>query len=162
MSRNAPTAGAILTIVGGVFIFLGGLLEAALGAILSVFGVISWFFYIGLFVGLITIILGVLALVRPQMKVAWGAIIIVMAIVSLPTAALGGFVIGFILALIGGILVLVFKPPMMVAVAYPGQPMPGAPMPGQPVGAPMPMNCPACGGAINPATRTCTACGRAV
>jgi hypothetical protein len=170
MSHHIPTAGGILTIIGGVFITLAGLALAVVGAILgALFGFGgTWFFYIGLVVGILIVVVGVLTLVKPEMKTAWGALIIVLAIVSLPTT-FGGFVIGFILALIGGILVLTFKPPMMVPVAvpmgYPGQPMgyPGQPMPPPPpMGAPMPSVCPACGGAINPATRSCMACGRTV
>jgi hypothetical protein len=156
MSHHAPTAGGILAIIGGVFILLGGLVLAFIGTLFGAFfGFGVWVFYIGLVVGLLTIVMGVLALVKPEMKMVWGVLIIVLSIASWPTA-LGGFFIGFLLALIGGILILVFKPAMMIPV-----PVPMA-YPGQPIGAPMPTACPACGGAVNPATRTCMACGRSV
>ncbi|MCI4366115.1 MAG: DUF6114 domain-containing protein, partial [Thermoplasmata archaeon] len=96
---------------------------------------------------------GVMVWVRPQQHVIWGVLIIVFAVISIPLGG-GGFILGFILALIGGILALVFKPmPMMMG--GPGM-MPGAP------GTAGVMTCPACGGAVNMQTRTCTMCGKAV
>ncbi len=128
---------------------------AIVGSFLAVFGfAFAWLFFLGLVVGILLIVMGVLALARPEMKTAWGAIIVVLAFVSLPTA-LGGLILGFILTLIGGILVLVHKPPTMVAYAPMGYP-------GQPLGSSVPVACPSCGGAINPSTRTCLACGRSV
>lgn len=155
MPHDAPTAGGVLTIIGGVFVTLVGLVAAIIGSFLVVFGFqFAWVFFLGLLIGILLIVMGVLALVRPGLKTAWGLAIIVLAIASLPTA-LGGLFIGFLLALIGGILVLVHKGPMIPAATF-------RYAPGQPLGSAVPVACPSCGGAINPATRTCMACGRSV
>ncbi len=156
MPHHVPTAGGVLTIIGGALVTLVGIALAVVGAFLGAFGfAFAWLFFIGLGVGILLIVMGILALARPQGKTVWGVLIIVLAIASLPTA-LGGLFLGFLLALIGGILVLVHKPPMVVTVGpmgyYPGQPLPSA----------VPVACPSCGGAINPATRTCLACGLSV
>jgi Family of unknown function (DUF6114) len=156
MAGQTPTAGAILSLVGGIFILLGGLLIAAIGAVFSfILGGLTGLFFVGLLLGILIIVLSVLMFVAPRLKVAWGALVIVLAIVSIPFAALGGFVLGFILCLVGGILAIVHKAPA---------PMMGAPMmppPGAPMGAP-PAVCPACGGPVDPARRVCTRCGRMV
>ncbi|MCI4348673.1 MAG: DUF6114 domain-containing protein [Thermoplasmata archaeon] len=162
MSHHVPTAAGVLTIVGGVFILLAGAALAAIGSFLAFFiGGIAYLFYIGLVVGIITLVMGILMLVMPQMKTAWGAITIVLAIVSLPTA-LGGFIVGFILALLGGIFAITYKVAAqpMGSMGMPGMPMP--PMAAAPMmGGPLPAVCPSCGGAnINAATRTCMNCGR--
>ncbi|HTT25855.1 MAG TPA: DUF6114 domain-containing protein, partial [Thermoplasmata archaeon] len=103
MSHHVPTAGAVLTIIGGVFILLAGLVLAVVGSFIALFfpGLAALFF-IGLVIGILTLLMGILMLVKPEMKTAWGALTILFAIISIPTA-FGGFVIGFILALIGGI-----------------------------------------------------------
>lgn len=145
MSHHVPTTAAILSLIGGVFILLAGAVLAVIGSFLAFFiGGSALFFYIGLFVGILTIVFAVMLFVKPEMKTIWGILIIVMSIVSLPTA-LGGFIIGFILALIGGILALTYKAPVMAPMGMPGT-----------------MTCPACGGAVNPQTRTCMACGKMV
>lgn len=154
MARNVPVAGGVLSLIGAIFILLGGIAMAVLGAILSVFlPSLAGLFAIGLVIGVIALIVSILIFVMPHMKTAWGALMIVLAVVSLPFNILGGFVIGFILALIGGILTLVWKPPMVAPM--------GAPM-APPMGAPGAMTCPACGGMVNMQTRTCMSCGRQV
>ena len=155
MAGQTPTAGAVLSLVGGVFILLGGLLMAVIGATFSfLLGGLAGLFFVGLLLGILVIVMAVLMFVSPRLKAAWGALVIVFAIVSLPFAVLGGFVIGFILALIGGILAIVYKPPVPVMVA----PM----MPPPPMAAPPPTVCPACGGPVDTTRRVCTRCGRAV
>lgn len=153
MAGQVPTAGAILSLIGGIFVLLVGVWLAIIGTAFSFFlGSLTGLFFIGLVVGILIVVFAALMFAAPRMKVAWGALVIVLAIVSLPTA-LGGFFIGFILALIGGILAITYKPtPTMMA----------PPMMGAPMGGPVPAACPACGGPIDPARRTCTRCGRMV
>jgi hypothetical protein len=138
---------------------LGGIVLIALGSIIGSFGfgaaggTIALYGGIGALLGILVIVGGVMMWVRPQQHVIWGVLVIVFAVISIPLGG-GGFILGFILALIGGILGLVFKPtPTMMG--GPGM-MPGA------MGAPGVMTCPACGGAVNMQTRTCTMCGKAV
>lgn len=99
----------VLTMVGGFFIFLGGLLISFLGVFFALLGVSSAFFFVGLLLGLLTLVMGVLMLTVPRAHVVWGVLTIVLAFASLPFA-LGGFLIGFLLALIGGILAVRWKP----------------------------------------------------
>lgn len=45
---------------------------------------------------------------KPAQKTAWGVVILVFSILSIVTG--GGFIIGFILGIIGGALALAWKP----------------------------------------------------
>ncbi|HZY91755.1 MAG TPA: DUF6114 domain-containing protein [Thermoplasmata archaeon] len=155
MAGQVPTAGAVLSLVGGIFILLGGLVLAFIGAIFSfLLGAYAGILFIGLVLGILIIVMSILMFVMPRMKVAWGALVIVLAIVSLPFTIFGGFVLGFILCLVGGILAIVYKAPA---------PMMGSPMMAPPpMGGAVPAVCPACGGPVDQARRVCTRCGRAV
>lgn len=106
-----PVVAAALTIIGGLFIIGGGLVFAFIGAIFAIFGILSGFFLLGLLVGALTLLMGLLMIVAPSGHVVWGALAIVLAIVSLPLA-LGGFVVGFLLSLIGGVLALRWTQPV--------------------------------------------------
>ncbi|MCI4337240.1 MAG: DUF6114 domain-containing protein, partial [Thermoplasmata archaeon] len=98
MSNAVPRAGAILSFIGGIFILLGGLLEAAVGAILSAFfGSAGHILFVGLPIALLILALSVLLFVLPRLHVAWGILIVVLAFLSLPFDFFGGFVIGFLL-----------------------------------------------------------------
>jgi hypothetical protein len=106
-----PVGAGVLTIIGGFFILLGGFVFALIGAIFAVLGFVSGIFLLGLLVGFLTIIIGFLMLAVPSAHTVWGILAIVFSLVSLPVA-LGGFVIGFLLTLIGGILALTWKRPV--------------------------------------------------
>ncbi len=128
-----PIGAGVLTIIGGLFILIGGVAFAVIGAAFFVFfGFLTAFFYVGLLVGLLTLLIGVLMLAVPRAHVAWGALAIVLSFVSWPFA-LGGFFLGFLLALIGGILALVWKDTPAPAVPYDtsGMRVPPAPPPPQ-------------------------------
>ena len=125
-----PTAGFVLSLIGGIFIFLVGLGIAALGNIIGSMpnvplggaNALTMIGAIGAVNGILVMVFGVLLYVRPHQHVVWGVLIIVFSIVSL-FDSLGGFFIGLILGLIGGIMGVVYKPPAPMA---PGmmQPMP--------------------------------------
>jgi Family of unknown function (DUF6114) len=106
-----PVAAGVLTIIGAFFILLGGLVFALVGAIFAVFGFVSGLFLLGLFVGFVTLIVGFLMIAVPRGHTVWGVLAIVLALVSLPVA-FGGFLIGFLLTLVGGILAVTWKPPV--------------------------------------------------
>ncbi len=105
----------VLAILGGLFIILGGIVERAVGSLVSSFGfglggaILSIFGDFGILLGILIIVFGVLAFVRPQQHGLFGVLIIVFSLLSL-VSYLGGFIIGFILALIAGILALIWKP----------------------------------------------------
>ena len=90
---------------------IGGAILALVGGLLAaVFGLASGLFFVGLIVGLLTVLVGILLVAVPRGHSVWGSLAIVFAFVSIPFA-LGGFVVGFVLALIGGILGLLWRPP---------------------------------------------------
>jgi hypothetical protein len=118
-----PVGAAVLTILGGFFIIGGGLVFAFVGALFAVLGFVSAFFLVGLLIGVLTLIVGLLMLIVPLGHVVWGALAVVLALASIPFA-LGGFVIGFILTLIGGILALRWKRPAPRAYTTEGHVVP--------------------------------------
>ncbi len=63
---------------------------------------------ISLMSGIIILLGSVMVYTRPHEATLWGTIIVVFSVLSL--VGMGGFFIGFLLALIGGILALVWKP----------------------------------------------------
>jgi uncharacterized protein DUF6114/zinc ribbon protein len=142
----------VLAVIGGVIILATGGFEAWIGSQLSG---ISFGFYggtlvltgiIGVIVGILIVIFGALAFVQPQHHVVYGVLIIVFSVVSLVTF-FGGFLVGFILALIGGILAVVHRStPAFVGFQY------AAPPPIQRV-------CPKCGHVVDPSVRFCPHCG---
>src|SRR5438034_9081068 len=101
---------AILATVGLSFLLGSG------GAIIGIVGVVF---------GLIVIIGGVMLYQNPASHTMWGVIILVLAIIDFP--GLWGFGIGSLLAFIGAILSLVYKPAMGPS-RMPGQLMGSMPM----------------------------------
>jgi len=136
--KSYPSTAFVLSLIGGIFILLGGLAEAAILALIGT-AVISIFPGLGallialavvaLVFGLIIIFGALMLRSKPESAKMWGVIILVLAIVSLVGG--GGFFIGFILALIGGILALVWHPPPQAQAAW-GQPAAPAPPSAQP------------------------------
>ncbi|MCL4324238.1 MAG: DUF6114 domain-containing protein [Candidatus Thermoplasmatota archaeon] len=128
--NERPTGAFVLSLIGGIFIVLGGITLMSLGAFfaffLIMFGVSVYVLgFIGVVVGVLVCISGYMVYRDPGAKVVWGALIIVFALLSW-VVAFGGFFIGFLLALIGGILALTFKPvqPAFIVVGPPVYPPP--------------------------------------
>ncbi|MCS7129839.1 MAG: hypothetical protein NZ872_00280 [Archaeoglobaceae archaeon] len=117
-----PTSAFILSLIGGIFILLSGLVFAVffglLGAMVSLVPIIGapiGGLLIGL--GIVGLIFGILVIIGAFMinsgekgKVTTGSIIVlVFSILSLFVVG-GGFIIGFLLGLIGSIIGLTWKP----------------------------------------------------
>lgn len=121
MAENSPTAAFVLSLIGGVFVLLAGLIIAAIGAALTFFigGIGALLGVAAIVVGLLIIVFAIMLHSRPEQHVIWGALLIVFSIISLPVS-LGGFVIGFLLTLIGGILAVVWHPPAAAPAQYAG------------------------------------------
>ncbi len=140
----------ILSVVGGVFILLGGAVLVEIGSIFSslTFGVVGGGVIalgaVGAILGLLTIVLGIMLYVRPAQHTIFGVLIVVFSILSWVTA-FGGFFIGFLLALIGGILALTFKATPVVVWQQPVQRV-----------------CPKCGRVVDPNVKFCPACGNSL
>src|SRR6266705_4847066 len=127
-----PTAAFVLSLIGGIFVLLVGIAFAVLGSILrnmvcwiggpdGATDIIVWYGVIGFVNGLLMIVFGVLLYIRPTQHVVWGALVLILSIASFFTT-LGGFFIGLILGLIGGILGIVWKPPAPMAGMAPMMP----------------------------------------
>ena len=146
-AKSYPSTAFILSLIGGLFIILAGAISAwiyAVGAaILFAFFPGGAALLIGLAVaallfGVIIIVGAFMLRSKPESSKTWGIIILLLALFSWVGG--GGFFIGFILALIGGILAITWHPPASPQAAW-----------GQPTAAP-PMNPPAWGGQQPPAT----------
>jgi hypothetical protein len=147
-----PVAPFVVSLIGGVFILLGGLVELAFFSIGvptgSFFGVPFWLTgSLGLALGPAIMILAILFYHKPEHAVVCGSLIVAMSVVSFLSFA-GGFYVGLILGLIGGILTLVWRP-----VAYP--------MGFYPTLAPSPAYrmCLKCGRTVVADARFCSYCG---
>jgi hypothetical protein len=155
---DKPTAAFVLSLIGGIFILLGGVLftvgfSIAFGGVGAVFGII------GVVMGLIVILGSVMLYQKPASHTMWGVIILVLAIIAFPAA--WGFGIGSLLAFIGAILALVYKPSMGAGQMPP--PMMGSSMPmgSAPMGS-MGMTCRNCGASIPAGATRCPSCGASV
>ena len=161
----------VLSLIAGIFVILGGLFIAFVGSVVSSFGylanggaspgtVVTIVGVVGIIFGLIMIVGAAMMYSNPKSAKMWGAIVLVMSILSWFTAV-GGLVIGFLLGLIGGILAIVFKP-TMVPGAMPPQSMGAMPMgsmgPSPTMGS-MGMTCKNCGASIPAGATRCPNCG---
>ena len=177
MAGEKPTAAFVLSLIGGIFILLDGILLAVVGSAIAIGGlagsgtaggIVSAIGAIGVIFGLIIIIGGVMMYQKPQSHTMWGVIVLILSLISIITG--GGFIIGLILGLIGGILALVFKP-SLGPTAMPGQPMGSMPMgsmgsmgsmgTGAATGQ-MGMTCKNCGASIPAGAARCPSCGASV
>lgn len=133
-----PTAAAVLSIVGGVFILLFGIavlvLASILGGLIGGIGgpvdptaILVAFALPAIIIGIVVIALGALMLMKPTSARVLGVVVLVLSIVSFFFG--GGFFLGGILGLIGGILGIVFKPTMMQPMMAPPMAPPSMPPP---------------------------------
>jgi zinc ribbon protein len=156
---DKPTAAFVLSLIGGIFLLLGGVLAAVgfsfvfggLGALVGIVGVIF---------GFIVILGAVMLYQKPQSHTMWGVVILILSIIAFPS--LWGFGIGSLLAFIGAILALVYKPTMGPS-GMPSQPMGSMPMGsmGAPMGQ-MGTTCKNCGANIPAGATRCPSCGASV
>jgi len=127
-----PKAASILAIVGSVLIILCGMLLTAVGAFILphvsfanvttpphlapgslpsfVSGIVEGIGLFGLASGIIVLTSAILLMAVPSQRRTWGVLILVFSILSF--LGIGGFVIGAILGIVGGILALRWKPPV--------------------------------------------------
>ncbi len=132
-TSSYPKAASLLALVGGMIIILGGAIflgvsafviphldlgnvtvpqgmdKAALPVLISgVLGVMGGF---GLVCGAVVLVSATMLLARVGNWRTWGVLILVFSVLSF--VGLGGFVIGAILGIAGGILTLRWKPPTL-------------------------------------------------
>lgn len=153
---DKPTAAFVLSLIGGIFILLGGIAFAigfsfVFGSAGAVFGII------GVMMGLIVLLGSVMLYQKPESHTMWGVIILVLSIIAFPAA--WGFGIGSLLAFIGSILALVYKPSMAAGAMQPPPMMSSSmPMGSTPMGS-MGMTCKNCGASIPAGATRCPSCG---
>lgn len=135
MPGEKSTAAFILSLVGGVFIILGGGMMTLMGSWLGNFGAGMMGRYGGLggmmgtggfgmmqysfgAMGVVGVILGAIVIVsafmlnsKPEQHQIWGALIVLFSVLSILGGAMGGFGIGLVLGLIGGVLAITWNPP---------------------------------------------------
>jgi uncharacterized protein DUF6114 len=136
-----PSAPFILSILGGVFILLGGLVEFSLYASnsssLSFFGIAIWLAGItGVVLGPGIILFAALFYQTTSHTALYGSLILGFSVASFFSFG-GGLFFGLVLGVVGGILTIVWKPTPVWMGYYPAIP---------PI----------------PTFRTCLKCGRAV
>jgi len=155
--KETPSAAFGLAIAAGILIILGGVVATALGAVFTFFA-----FGVGAVLGLIGILWGVLIIVlafklrsSPHQHTELGVGIILLSIFSF-FGAFGGFVIGFLLGLIGGILALAWNPsgPSVNVAVSSGSFAASAQM--NPAARRF---CPSCGSPTEPGAKFCRSCG---
>ena len=150
-----PTAAFVLGLIGGIFMLLSGIAAAVgfslfLGSAGAIFGIV------GLIFGLIVLIGSIMLYQKPQSHTMWGVIILILAIVDLP--GFWGFGIGSLLAFIGAILALVYKPSMAMGAMPPPMMSSSMPMGSAPMGS-MGTTCKNCGASIPAGATRCPSCG---
>ncbi len=121
---SKPTAAFVLLLIGGIIVLGGGgtLLASglAVNSIASSSGITGVSLFggavgtigialgaLGVICGLLMLVSGIMAYTKTSAIKTWGIIGLVFSIISLGSG--GGFILGFILGLVGGILALVYK-----------------------------------------------------
>jgi hypothetical protein len=136
--EERPTAAFVLSFISGVLILLGGGVMSMFGYWLGGgyaggyggwgygmmgrgmmgypgFGMMGWtgfglFGILGVVFGVIIIISALMLNRKPREHVTWGTLIVIFSVVSIFGGAMGGFGIGLVLGLIGGVLAITWKP----------------------------------------------------
>jgi Family of unknown function (DUF6114)/zinc-ribbon domain len=165
-----PTAAFVLSLIGGIFILAVGAYFAWAYAVVGAF-IFDFFPGLGALLlalagvtvafGLIIIIGAVMLWTHPQSARMWGVVILVLSIFSWVGG--GGFFLGFLLALIGGILAITYHPPATAQAAWSSSPVaPASPPMGGMGGSPGAAGqrfCASCGAANAANVQFCAKCG---
>lgn len=161
-----PTAAFVLGLIGGIFLLLGavlfGVAAAFVASIPGLGGAFAALAAVGFLCAILVLVGSVMLYSKPEGHTMWGVITLVFAIIGFgPWNIFGGFVIGSILAIIGGALGIAFKP------AAPVMGMPGMAAPtgwgAQPQAPSMGVaHCTQCGAPLTPGATTCASCGAPV
>ncbi|MCI4352628.1 MAG: DUF6114 domain-containing protein [Thermoplasmata archaeon] len=119
-----PDTPFVLSVLGGVFIALAGAVEIYDGAVAPFApfgnGGVDYVLFgtLGCGLGVLIIILGSLLLSRPERRSEIGILITVLSVISV-VSFFGGFVIGLVLGVLGGVFAIAWRP-RPFAPAWPG------------------------------------------
>lgn len=111
-AKQRPFVGGLLTILGGVELFFSGQLD--LGNIHIQMGIEGLQATI---IPIVLVLLGAIATAMPQHHVFYGVIALALALYAIIGVNLGGFLVGSLLAVIGGILIVAFMAKRSAVVA---------------------------------------------
>ncbi len=123
----------MLSLVAGVFILLGGGMMTMIGSWMGNYGYGMMSRYVGsggmigtgygmmgfalgamgilgLIFGAIVIISALMLNSKPEQHSTWGSVIVLFSVLSIFGSAMGGFGVGLVLGLIGGVLAITWKP----------------------------------------------------
>ncbi|WP_300266438.1 DUF6114 domain-containing protein [Microbacterium sp.] len=104
--RERPFVGGILVAIGGIEMFFSGQLD--LGNLQIQLGIEGLQATI---IPIVLLLLGILSITMPAHHVFYGVIALAVALYALVGVNLGGFLIGTILACVGGVLVVAWMTP---------------------------------------------------
>ncbi|MCI4321819.1 MAG: DUF6114 domain-containing protein [Thermoplasmata archaeon] len=113
MREEKPIAAFALSLAGGVMIFVGGLFLAVVSSVAGSIGAsglsaaVGGLSIIGLLIGFLVIVFAGLLYESPEHHTPYGIVIVILSAVSIFGG--GGFLIGIILGLIGGVLAIRFE-----------------------------------------------------
>src|SRR2546422_9068311 len=123
-----PTAAFVLSLIGGIFILLGAIVVMALASVIGSLMLIGGgdpnlaYLYgaVGLIFAILVLVGAVMLWMKPQQHVMWGVVVLLFSLFSIITT--GGFFIGLILGLIGGVPGIAWETPapLTQGVARPG------------------------------------------
>jgi hypothetical protein len=127
---DKPTAAFALSLIGGIFILIGGILYIAAASAVGFLGfglgasVLAGLGVFGFICGLLTIFGAVWINSGEKDKVRNGSILVLIFSILSWAGSAGGFFIGFLLGLIGAILGLTWKPSTPETTAKAAPPVP--------------------------------------
>jgi len=131
--QESPRLAFLVSLIAGFLIVAGGAFTSMVGILLRITGFesansqvtwpgtlgsgvglfefsVSLMGIVGVLAGTIVILAAVMLLRKPKKRSTWGSLIIIFSLFSIYGAAMGGFGIGIILGLIGGLLAITWKP----------------------------------------------------
>lgn len=123
-SGDRPVAAAMLGLIAGVLMLIGGVAGLVIWAVAIPYGMwgmmggmMTWLglMFLGMFFVVVMLISGVVVLTasvmlqsRPAQAQTWGLLMLVFSVIGL--LGMGGFVIGSVLGIIAGVLALTWRP----------------------------------------------------
>ncbi len=134
MTNDKPTTAFVLSLIAGVFILLGGGMMTMIGSWIGTYGYGMMGRYggwggmmgtgfgmmglgfgalglLGLVFGAIVIVSAIMLNNKPEQHQTWGSLIVLFSVLSIFGSAMGGFGVGLVLGLIGGVLAITWTPP---------------------------------------------------
>jgi len=123
MAGEKPTSGYVLSLIGGVFVIIGGACIIVISVSLEApFGLPNYSYFIcgpiGILMGLAMIVAASYSYHNPELGPKLGSVIVILSIASW-VVAVGGLIIGSLLGFIGGILLIAWKPPKEISPQIP-------------------------------------------